>query len=303
MNGIFIIYFLPFLLTAQALQYERMDGGVLISEADQKVLFYQAQTNSLDGRYSRAHYIHPLYGLDGTILTEDFPEDHRHHRGVFWAWHQVLVQGNKIGDSWECRNFNWSVKSVDVQENRDYMELIAKVHWTSPEYTDNTGALIPFLEDQSSIKIFPQVENYRIMDFEILLLPLVEGLQIGGSEDDKGYGGFSIRLGTPPDIEFSSEEGTVNPIETPVYAASWMDISGSFAAEGKPGGVLIMAVKSEFQARYPWILRKQGSMQNAVFPGREPVSLDHNRPLQLRYRLLIYSGRMSVKKIQELLPE
>jgi AcrR family transcriptional regulator len=37
-------------------------------------------------KFRRSCYIHPLYGLDGEVMTEDFPVDHRHHRGVFWAW-------------------------------------------------------------------------------------------------------------------------------------------------------------------------------------------------------------------------
>ena len=64
------------------------DGKVVeISEDGVPVLVYQLQENSLDGDWPRAGYVHPLYDLDGKIFTEDFPEDHRHHRGVFWAWH------------------------------------------------------------------------------------------------------------------------------------------------------------------------------------------------------------------------
>ena len=37
-------------------------------------------------KFWRMSYIHPLYGLDGDILTQDFPDDHYHHRGVFWTW-------------------------------------------------------------------------------------------------------------------------------------------------------------------------------------------------------------------------
>ena len=44
-------------------------------------------------------YIHPLYGLDGEVLTDDFPADHLHHRGVFWAWPHVTVDGRHL-DLW-----------------------------------------------------------------------------------------------------------------------------------------------------------------------------------------------------------
>ena len=74
------------------------DQGYLVSEGERPVLFYQSAPRSLDGRYSRSSYVHPLYGLDGRVLTHDFPEDHLHHRGIFWAWHQLWVGDKKAGD-------------------------------------------------------------------------------------------------------------------------------------------------------------------------------------------------------------
>jgi hypothetical protein len=58
------------------------DQGFSIAEGEKQVLFYQRQHKSMAGKYARANYIHPLYGLDGEILTEDFPADHLHHRGL-----------------------------------------------------------------------------------------------------------------------------------------------------------------------------------------------------------------------------
>jgi len=39
-----------------------------------------------------------------------------------------------------------------------------------------------------------------------------------------------------------------------------------------------------------WILRQTRSMQNPVFPGREPVAVPRDRPLILKYRLVIHQG-------------
>jgi hypothetical protein len=40
---------------------------------------------------ARSSYMHPLYGLDCEVLTDDFPKDHYHHRGLFWAWPHVRI--------------------------------------------------------------------------------------------------------------------------------------------------------------------------------------------------------------------
>src|SRR5688572_21483736 len=63
--------------------------GFEILQQGKKVLFYQQQPKSLGGKYERAGYVHPLYSLKGEILTEDFPDDHPFHHGIFWAWHQI----------------------------------------------------------------------------------------------------------------------------------------------------------------------------------------------------------------------
>lgn len=59
---------------AQQLAFEKSDEGILLKEKGQARFFYQTATKSLDGNYPRANYVHPLYGLEGEVLTEDFPD-------------------------------------------------------------------------------------------------------------------------------------------------------------------------------------------------------------------------------------
>ena len=61
---------------------------------------------------ARSNYFHPLYDLDGTVLTEDFPKDHIHHRGIFWAWHQVRINGKTVQDQWVNRDSFWTVQDA-----------------------------------------------------------------------------------------------------------------------------------------------------------------------------------------------
>ena len=83
----------------------KSNEGYLFSEGDRRIMFYQVEPRSLEGKYERCNYVHPLYGLDGQVLTEDFPKDHPHHRGIFWAWHQLLIGDKHISDNWGLNNF------------------------------------------------------------------------------------------------------------------------------------------------------------------------------------------------------
>ena len=103
------------------------DQGILVAEGDRPILFYQRATKSMDGKWPRAGYIHPLYGLDGQTLTEDFPIDHRHHRGIFWAWHQVWVGDKLIGDPWLCQDFQWEVVATKIARREQSLVLLSDV--------------------------------------------------------------------------------------------------------------------------------------------------------------------------------
>ena len=116
-----------------AIQITRSEEGFLVTENGQAVLFYQLAPKSLNGEYERSNYIHPLHDLDGGVLTEDFPADHLHQRGIFWAWHQVFVQGKRISDQWTTENSIWEV--VDAKVLRGGTESAAvkvRIHWNHP---------------------------------------------------------------------------------------------------------------------------------------------------------------------------
>ena len=272
---------------AAAFRIAEGEEGVLISEGDRKVLHYQRVPKSLAGRYRRANYVHPLYDLEGEVLTEDFPEDHRHHRGIFWAWHQVWVRDAKMGDGWATRDFEWDVTSVrSVENDADSAALQARVLWKSPALKDASGNLIPFAEEQTLIRAHRGSDALRLIDFEIQLRALLPEVRIGGSEDEKGYGGFSVRIELPQDLEFSGTSGPVEPQITAVNAGPWLNMS----RDGR--GVAILTHPANPQFPQPWILRRARSMQNPVWPGRDSVLVSQDAPVVLRYRLVLHRGQL-----------
>jgi hypothetical protein len=280
---------------------QKEEGGLLFLENGKKILFYQSEPKSMEGKYERCNYIHPLWGIEGAVLTEDFPVDHLHHRGVFWAWHQVWIDNKRIGDPWGLENFEQKVAEVEFFLNPDGAGVLkTTVEWMSDQWIKR-GTKSPYLKENAKIIIHPETRNYRRVDFEISLLALEENLKIGGSEDEKGYSGFSVRLKLPEDVKFTGPEGEVEPQTTAVESEGFINISGSMGAGGKKTGVVIVDHPENPGYPQPWILRAKNSMQNAAFPGREPVSVSTKKPLVLKYSLIIYSGRMKERKIKRAL--
>ena len=274
--------------------------GYWFSEGDTRVLFYQAERKALpDGRAARSNYFHPLYDLDGNVMTEDFPEDHIHHRGIFWAWHQVRINGAAVQDQWVNRDSFWTLQDARSESDARSASLTLRVVWESPQFTDARGQRRPFVEERSVTRVYRAEGAIRTIDFHQRLTALVDGVEIGGSEDAKGYGGFSYRIAMPPDIRFTGKQGVVTPIENAVGASPWMDVSGSYAKSGK-SGLTVLTHPSTTGFPQPWILRARSSMQNAVYPGRQPVAIPRDRPVILRYRLVVHRGELAAADIERL---
>lgn len=261
---------------------------VLISEDGKPVMHYQKSALSYQGQFERANYIHPLYNLDGTVITEDFPDDHLHQRGIFWTWHQIMHADKRLGDGWECRDIVWEVISADTTVSpADRIILKTKVHWKSPNLTRRNGEMIPFVEERATITVYPAEAESRKIDFEIRLLALEQEISIGGSEDAKGYGGFSPRIKLPEDVAFRGINGSIKPETNAVPAGPVVDITGTFSGSRK-SGLAIIQHPSNPGFPQEWILRSKNSMQNPVYPGQNPVKISSSEPLALRYRLILH---------------
>ena len=277
--------------------------GYWFTEGDTKVLFYQAERKALpDGRAARSNYFHPLYDLDGNVLTEDFPKDHIHHRGIFWAWHQVRVQGTTVQDQWINRDSFWVIQDARIDSEVRSASLALRLFWESPLFTDTHGRRRPFVEERSVTRVHRADRAIRKIDFHQRLTALVDGVEIGGSEDAKGYGGFSYRVVMPPDIRFTAAQGLVVPLENAVSPSPWMDVSGSYGTSGR-SGLTILTHPSTSGFPQSWILRARGSMQNAVYPGRQPIALPRDRPVILRYRIVLHRGELAPGDIEHLQAE
>ncbi len=283
-----------------SLRTEKTPEGILVTEGNKPVLFYQRTPKSISGKYERANYVHPLFSLSGDTLTEDFPQDHLHHRGIFWAWHQLWIGEKRIGDGWEIRDISWEVDTVDIQiSGRESVILKAHVLWKSPLIKDSAGREEPLVDEVTAIRIWKKKGQMRFIDFEISLLALKENMSIGGSEDEKEYSGFSVRMKLPDDITFLSSGGIVKPINTFLNAGPWLDFSGTFGSQKGKQGLAILCHPSSPGFPQPWILREKRSMQNAVYPGRKPVALKASERLFLRYRIVLHESAGSTENLDE----
>lgn len=256
--------------------------GVTITDGGKSVLFYR--TAPADPHEpGRVNYVHPISAPDGTVLTEDRPADHLHQRGAFWSWHQVLVDGKTVADGWFMKGLTFHVREKRFKsDSAGGGTLVVNADWIV-----NSAPEVNYVaRETTKVRVYPLKDGARRIDFDTVITARSDTLGLGGSDDVKGYGGFSVRLIKPDRLTFGSGGKTVVPAVEPVEAGKAMGFAWT-PGGGSPAWTVGLACKANGAPITRWILRKELSMQNCVFPGRAPFVLKKGETLRLQSTLIL----------------
>jgi hypothetical protein len=267
---------------------EVSDKSLGLWEGERPVLVYNHGPIDKPGARSRSSYIHPLYGLNGEVLTDDFPKDHVYHRGVFWAWPHV-----KIG---EQEYDQWSLRSLGSQFER----------WSKREATE-VGAQLAvqnfWLEggkrlarEEVRLLVHKATADSRAIDVELVWTPLDQPITLWGAPG-KSYGGFNFRFAPRTRTIISVPEGRTSD-DLVVTKLPWADFSADFAGPNTLSGAAIFVHPQHRDYPPTWMTRHYGLM-SVGWPGVEPQTLPAGEPVACRYRLWIHRGNPEPAEIQK----
>jgi len=305
-------------LPTLSIRHDRQREAVEVTEGAQAVLRYNHGTvppppNIVETyerkrkppeRYARGDYIHPLFGLDGVPLTDDYSLDHPHHRGVSWAWPVVRWKG-------EARDL-WAVRVLPPQRGGVWARPVALrrleagpvLALIDAENVWKWGDREPIVKEEVEIRAFGRSENSRVVDVTVTLTALVDELAIGG-RPKATYGGFALR--SFPQFEKRQILMHIDPPSVQPRRA-WFHLSGVFPGSKRPSGVALLEhVSNPGYPNYPnpeglgRIPDKYPPWRSVLpcFPGDREVPLAKGRPLVLRYRLWIHAGEVEKEQLTD----
>ncbi|RME96015.1 MAG: hypothetical protein D6766_01760 [Verrucomicrobia bacterium] len=240
------------------------------------------QVSANNRRYARARadYIHPLHGLDGEVLTHDWPVDHPHHRGIYWAWPETMW-GERMGDLHALQEvFARPTGEPEVTERGEAIELRARHRWLWQERT-------PVVAETAVIRVYPVRPDGRRIDLEFRLRALTRGVTIARRET-RLYGGLNLRLAAVAgqQIAFTNAPAGSEP------RFSWGDLSGRFPGGRRITGLAILQHPANPEFPGDWVQYPELNWLQPTFPtAGTRCLLPTDRPLVLRYRLWIHPGR------------
>lgn len=228
----------------------------------------------------RSDYIHPLYGLEGEMLTRDWPAGgEAHHRGIFWAWPEVEY-GSEHGDIYALqRVFARPTGKIEYINGPVFAQVVAENLWMWED-------TVPIVREHAVIRVYRATSTTRIIDLTIKLDALKDSITIATRRTDS-YGGLNLRMQTPEsqDISYFTDKTNSNPLR------AWSDFNGIFKGAESTSGLMVLQHKDNPDYPGAWVEYPNLSWVQPTFPApgtRYPLSTE--KPLILRYRLIIHSG-------------
>jgi hypothetical protein len=294
---------------------EDLDGKTLkLSEADAPVLAYnygeivRDDAPKRDHRRRRSCYIHPVWGVHGEVLTDDFPDDHYHHHGVFWAWPYVAVGEGKrkpyngwTGSKLRQEFARWVARQAGTTSGL----IAAEERWTVPPAKDKRRDDSTVKEDRRSIlthrvwiTAYREVDGNRAIDLRLVLEPTDAPITLWG-RGGKSYGGLTVRfIGEPHKDQVITVPSGRTKDDLKIASLEWVDFTRHFAGAPERSGGTVMIHPEHPDYPPTWLTRHYGPLC-VGWPGVQEQTIQPGKPVTLRYRLWVHGKELEPEQIAE----
>lgn len=260
-------------------------------EGTAPVLVYNHGTISKEGvpaDRSRSTYIHPIYGLDGEVITDDFPKDHYHHRGLYWAWPHVIIN-NQEHSTWDLRGAHQQFgKWLEQKATTKSAVLKLENGW----FVGNKKVM----QEEVQLHVFPATHEGRAINVELAWTALDSPVTLKGAPN-KSYGGFTLRYAPRTDTIITTPLGTGKK-DLAVTQLPWADLSAQFKGATRPSGAAIFIGKDHPDYPPTWLTRHYGVLC-VGWPGVKSQTLPVGRTTRCHYRIWIHRGVQEQSTLQK----
>jgi len=274
---------------------EVADTSLKVLEAGRPVLTYNyglmtgKDVPERDHRRTRACYIHPVWGLDGEVITEDFPRDHYHHHGVFWTWPYVGV-GDKTYDLWQGTGMDDRFVAWLARETGPIAAVLGVENgW----FVGEKKVMI----ERVWITAYAAGDDSQAIDVRLVLIPTDQPVSLKG-RGGKSYGGLTVRFQNLPrqDVTITVPSGRTTG-DLKMAPLEWVDYTGNYPGREKPSGATVMIHPEHPDYPPTWLTRHYGP-QCVGWPGVEAQTFQPGQPIRLDYRLRVHRGLPEVDELK-----
>ena len=291
---------------AETFRFEQInDKSIRLSEGDSPVFVYNHGTITDESvpkdesRRSRACYVHPVWGLGGEVLTDDFSKDHFHHHGIFWAWPHVKIDG-KAYDLWMYRNIRPRfVRWIYRQSGSISGVLAVENGW----FVGDKKVMV----ERVWLRSFKADNESRAVDIEFAWIPTDKPVTLQGA-GGKSYGGLNMRLSvwprrdaiitTPHGATEHEGSGMASPTDISNKPLPWADISTRIPGCPVRSGAAVFVPPSHPDYPPTWLTRHYGPLC-VGWPGVKARTFQPGEVIRLSYRIWIHRNAVDVDRLKQ----
>ena len=227
-------------------------------------------------------YLYPLRAANGLSLLADAPTDHRNHHG-FWVGHGRVDET----DCWLERHNSGKIVHESFERLTGGEEMGSFIE--ACRWEDVSGKTV--LRDTRTFTFYDMPNEGRVFDFEITLqapatLPVtLHPTNESGIPHLRMAEGLTVKTGGA----MLNSEGKSKERETYRQKAAWIDCSGKLGRLACGIALFDHPQNPDYPTR--WFTRDYGTFSpNYAFFEDEPIVIEPEKPLRLRYRVFTHAG-------------
>lgn len=248
--------------------------------------------------FRRGGYFHPLVTPSGRWVTDDFPTNHVHHHGVWFAWTKTEFDG-RSPDFWNMGDGKGRVEFAELKR-LDLGPLFAGLDLRN-RYVDLTsGTAIEVLSETWEARVIApwSDQSARILDLSVSQVcstsqPLKLPEYRYGGAGLRGHGSWD---GTDH-AHFLTSNGETDRVKAHATRARWCAMWGF--VEGKSCGIAVLAHPSNFRAPEPIRVHPSEPFLNFAPSQAGDFEIKPGSTHRMNYRYVVFDGEPDREAIEQ----
>ncbi len=254
--------------------------------------------------YRHGAYLHPVHTPSGRLLTGDYPSDHRHQRGIFFAWTHTEFEG-RTPDFWNMGKGN----EAKVTAATEFVAV--ERTWNGPvhggfasrhRFMDRlTPEPKPMLNEQWGVTAY----SVAASGGKAWLLDFVSTQECASASPVKlpkyFYGGLGVRGQAAWDavdaVSFLTSNGDDRKMGD-ASKANWVHMGGQVG--GAPAGLAVLIHPDNFRAPQPLRLNPKNPQLCVAPSATGDWEITPGKPYVSRYRFILADGPADKAELERL---
>ena len=286
---------------------DKKDGLITVKSAEGKtILVYRGEPGGMpegfDPAFLRGGYIAQVHTPSGTLVSDDYPPDHKHHHGIWSPWTKTKFEGRppdfwnmgqktgtvepvSFGDVWHkdgAAGFRARHRMIDLSAKPQAKVAIDET-WEVTVHPPTTSA-----DGKVAANVFDLTITQTTSSDSPLTLPKYHygGLGFRGHREWNGKANCRIL----------TSEGLTDRLKANETRAKWAYVGGDVA--GKPAGIAILCHPGNFRAPQPIRIHPTEPFFCYAPSQLGEWKIEPGKPYVARYRFVVTDGPPDAKEIE-----